>query len=68
MAKHTNTLITRQEAAARAGVSPRTIDNWRKDGLLTTYTRRASSRTARIMVDGDQLDSLIQPQPVAVDA
>jgi phage terminase Nu1 subunit (DNA packaging protein) len=55
-------LITRKQAASRAGVDPRTVDNWRRAGLLTTYTKRGS-RTL-VWIDADQLDSLTRPQPV----
>ena len=28
-------MLTREELAIKLGVSPRTIDNWRKDGMPT---------------------------------
>ena len=62
MVNERKTLITRQEAAARAGVSPRTIDNWRKIGLLTTYSQRGVKE--RIRVDQAELDLLIAPRAV----
>lgn len=67
MGNDTKNLITRVQAAARAGVSPRTIDNWRKEGLLTTYTRRGST-VARVLIDQDELDRVTSVQPVPVDA
>lgn len=56
-------LITRAEAAARAGVDPRTIDNWRRLGLLTTYTKRGSRTEARVLIDPAQLDKVTAPVP-----
>lgn len=55
-------LITRKQAADRAGVDPRTVDNWRRAGLLTTYTKRGS-RTL-VWLDAEELESLIQPVQV----
>jgi predicted site-specific integrase-resolvase len=57
-------LITRTEAAARAGVDRRTIDRWRSSGLLPTYTRRAGRTEPRVMIDADELDKLITPKLV----
>lgn len=56
-------LITRGEAAKRAGVNPRTIDNWRKAGLLKTYMIRGGPQ--RIRVDASELEKLTTPQPVS---
>ena len=58
-------LITRAEAAARAGVDQRTIDNWRTANLLTTYTKRGSRTEPRVFIDPVQLDRLISPVPVS---
>lgn len=45
-------LITRKAAADRAKVHPRTIDNWRAQGHLTTYR----SRRYFVMIDPAELD------------
>lgn len=47
-------LITRADAAERAGVNPRTIDNWRRAGLLSTYAKRGGD--ARIYVSATEVD------------
>lgn len=52
-------LISRQEAAEKAGVSPRTIDYWRRRQYLTTYKRRGHF----VMVDEDELDAYLQASP-----
>lgn len=57
-------LITRAEAAVRAGVDPRTIDNWRQAGLLTTYSKRGGRGEPRVLIDPAQLDKITAPQPV----
>lgn len=49
-------LITRKQAADRAGVSPRTIDRWRRMALLTTYRRLVGP--AVVLVDPVELDAL----------
>lgn len=49
------TYITRAEAALHARVSPRTIDRWRAEGLLTTH--RKGPR--RVRIDPDELSRLI---------
>lgn len=55
-------LITRQAAAEKAGVSPRTIDYWRRKQYLTTYKRRGHF----VMVDEDELDAYLQASPEPV--
>lgn len=52
-------LITRKQAADRARVNPRTIDRWRRLGLLTTYTHRGLAVT--VWLDPDELDRLLSP-------
>ena len=59
-------LITRQEAAERVGVHPRTIDNWRQAGLLITYRRRGSRSDPRVLIDAVELDRLTRAQPAGV--
>jgi len=48
-------LITRDQAAERAGVHPATIDRLRKAGKLATY-RRLGNRA--VLIDQDALDAL----------
>ncbi len=52
-------LITRKQAAERAGVHPRTIDRYRALGLLTTYERIGSQE--RVWIDREELEELIKP-------
>lgn len=59
-------LITRKQAADRAGVTPRTVDNWRRGGLLTTYTKRGS-RTL-VWVSAADVDTLTRAQAVPAQA
>lgn len=54
-------LITRAQAAERAGVHVRTIDRLRRSGFLDTY-RRLGERT--IYVDQDQLDTATKPMKI----
>jgi hypothetical protein len=56
MTRTPDDLITRKQAAERAGVTPRTVDNWRRAGLLTTYTRRGSQST--VWVSAAAVDQL----------
>ena len=55
----TQLLITRKQAATRAGVDVRTVDNWRRVGKLTTYRTRGH----RVLVDQAQLDSYLEIAP-----
>lgn len=52
------TYITRNEAANHAGVSPRTIDRWRAEGLLTTHRVRHRF----VCIDPDELNRLVRPE------
>ncbi len=52
-------LITRKQAADRAGVHPRTIDRYRRSGLLKTYTFRGLQTT--VWIDAEELDVLLHP-------
>lgn len=54
-------LITRQQAAERAGVHVRTIDRLRASGFLDTYKRRGE-RT--IYVDQNDVDLCFRPERV----
>jgi predicted site-specific integrase-resolvase len=53
-------LISREQAAERAGVSPRTIDRWRRLGLLTTHTYKGLRM--KIWIDPRELDHVRQPR------
>jgi predicted site-specific integrase-resolvase len=61
MSRTTPKLITRAQAAERAGVNVRTIDRLRQSGFLDTYKRRGE-RT--VYVDQDQLDLATKPMVV----
>lgn len=54
-------LISRQQAAARAGVKIRTIDYWRHHRKITTY----KDGRGRIWIDPQEIDDLMRPQPVS---
>jgi len=62
-------LITRSEAAELAGVGDRTIDRWRRSGLLQTYYPSASpqvrGRSSWVLVSRDELIELLRVQPAA---
>ena len=64
MTRTPDDLITRKQAADRAGVTPRTVDNWRRAGLLTTYTKRGSQTL--VWVSAAQVDTLTVAQVVPV--
>jgi len=52
-------LITRKQAADRAGVDVRTVDYWRRVGKLTTYRTRGH----HVRIDPAQLDSYLKVAP-----
>jgi phage terminase Nu1 subunit (DNA packaging protein) len=52
--------ITRQQAASRAGVNLRTIDNWTRTGVVTKHV----DGVGRTWIDGAELDELLKPVPV----
>lgn len=52
-------MITRKEAATRAGVDVRTVDYWRREGKLTTYRTRGR----HIRIDPAQLDNYLGVVP-----
>lgn len=54
--------ITRDQAAARAGVSARTIDYWRRTGKITNY----KDGRGKIWLDAEEIDGLseIKPEPL----
>lgn len=52
-------LITRQQAADRAGVNLRTIDRWRRLNLLRSHTFRGLQVT--VWIDPADLDALLHP-------
>lgn len=52
-------LITKNEAATRAGVTLRTIDNWFHRGWLTKY----ENGRGRVGIDPGELDELITYVP-----
>lgn len=54
-------LITRQQAADRAGLSIQTIDRYLAQGLLTKYKAGPTKRFVR--VDSAELDELLRPEP-----
>lgn len=56
-------MITRAAAARRAGVSVRTVDRWLSSGALIKY---ADGR-GRVLVDQDEVDRFLAPQPVTAD-
>jgi excisionase family DNA binding protein len=55
----TGTLITRKQAAQRAGVHVRTVDYWRRTGKLRTHR----DGLGRVSLDSQELEELITPQP-----
>lgn len=55
--------LTRRQAAHIAGTTERTIDRWRKDGILRTYEHRGSARGHLVMVSRDELRAHLIPQP-----
>ena len=57
-------LITKNEAADRAGVTLRTIDNWFSRGWLTKHR----DGRGRVGIDAGELDELITFVPVVVSA
>ena len=58
----THDLITRKQAADRAGVDVRTVDYWRGRGKLTTYrTRGRHVRISQAELD-DYLKTAPEPQ------
>lgn len=61
-----NTLITKREAADRAGVIIRTVNNWLALGKLTKHV----NGLGQVRIDADELDRLLRFQPVnaAVDS
>lgn len=52
-------LITRKEAADRAGVDVRTVDYWRGRGRLTTYRTRGR----HVRIDPAELDDYLKTAP-----
>ena len=54
----TELLITRKEAAQRAGVHVRTVDYWRRSGKLKTLR----DGLGRVSIDPEELSTLITPQ------
>lgn len=57
----TQNLITKREAAVRAGVILRTIDNWLRTEKLTKHT----NGLGQVRIDQDELDGLLRFEPVA---
>jgi excisionase family DNA binding protein len=55
---NTATYLTRQEAAARARVTDRTVDRWIRTGRLT----RHRSATGRVWVDPAELARILEPR------
>lgn len=53
--------IRREGAARRAGVTLRTIDNWRREGKIKTYR----DEIGRVWISGDEIDRLITPMAEA---
>lgn len=51
--------LTRQQAAAIAGTTTRTIDRWRTEGTLTTYRRRDGRAYRPVLVARDDLRALL---------
>lgn len=56
----TKNLITKREAATRAGVTTRSIDNW----LITKKLTKHVNGLGQVRVDADELDRLLKFQPV----
>lgn len=52
-------LITRKQAATRAGVDVRTVDYWRRAGKLKTYRTRGR----HVRIDPAQLDAYLGVSP-----
>ena len=59
------TFITQQEAAARLGVTDRTIRNYISAGVLTGY-RLPSGPGARVRIDAEDVERLLLPIPVGM--
>ena len=57
-------LITRRQAATRAGVDVRTVDYWRTRGKLTTYRTRGR----HVRIDPAELDDYLKTAPEKQDA
>lgn len=55
----TTTRLTRKQAADRAGVGVRTVDNWRRAGKLTTYRTRGH----QVRIDQAELDNYLEIAP-----
>lgn len=53
------TLLTREEAAEKLGVSLSTIDRYLRDGTL----RRVKIGKRIVRIESAQIESLIQPEP-----
>lgn len=64
MTTHENTdWLTRQEAADRAGVTVRTIDNWVLNGVLTKHL----GGIRRVRIDAAELDAFLAPRIAGAD-
>lgn len=59
MDENTRELISRDEAARRAGVSVRTVGRWVFQGRLTKYT----DGLGHVRIDAAELRELTTPQP-----
>jgi hypothetical protein len=53
--------LTRNEAAARAGVQPRTIDYWRRTKKITTF----KDGRGHVWLDAEEIDALSEIKPVS---
>lgn len=54
-------LITRDEAAVRAGVKIRTIDHWRREQKIKTYRNGAG----HVRLDADEIDEFLTMKAVS---
>jgi excisionase family DNA binding protein len=54
------TMITRRQAADRAGVNVRTVDLWCRNGKLTGH----KDGRGRVWVKEEELNRLLTPQPM----
>jgi hypothetical protein len=57
--------LTREQAARIANVTPRTIDRWRGDGLLTTYRTESGRAHRPVLVKRDDVAKALEVAPEA---
>lgn len=57
--------LTREQAARVANVTPRTVDRWREQGLLTTYRTEAGRAHRPVLVAKADVVKALQVGPEA---